>query len=433
MKFTRSIMAAVPALLLIVPMQGNAQASPNLNDIKHNTEEWYMHDLGELTSCLRSKDNTFTSAKVLYHEQVDSRKLVIYVSGGGSCNSIDSCKGQGAPKNIKGYGAEQFQSESKIVNNLYLRDRPPEDAPSLDNFANPFRYMNRAMIPYCTGDMHSGNSTQYWSDSNGNVVEHRFWGHRNFQAAISYLREVFPNVDKIYLIGASAGAGGAILQYPNVVAKWTTSADDKPEVNLIEDSAPVVVGPVTAEANRTAWNPSCDFGRPGGPNCIGAPEMRLENSNLPNNRPYKHAILRFSWDGVLFPISELDSLAKYNTKVSGKNDEFETTPGATATVRQLTIVNTKKTNGTAYCPRHVVTNFNVVDFTFKVGTIEQVQQKSDIEEAHHQFITDMVNSPTWTSRSLDLFQPTSSEPEIGCPASQNDLLRTKTRVKNASR
>lgn len=135
---------------------------PDPADVVRPADNWAYHDLGDQTHCLYQSSG---NASVLYRPApLGSTSLLIYLSGGGSCNSANTCMGlsdpNSVPKNVDGYPADpNFLQESKLEDNLYLRVNQPA-AP--DTRINPFVNMNMAMIPYCTGDSHSGEKVRYW-------------------------------------------------------------------------------------------------------------------------------------------------------------------------------------------------------------------------------------------------------------------------------
>ena len=57
-------------------------------------------------------------------------------------------------------------------------------------------------VPYCTGDVHLGDSAHEYSPDL--TVEHRGWANGN--AAVSYLAEQYADAEQIVVVGESAGS-----------------------------------------------------------------------------------------------------------------------------------------------------------------------------------------------------------------------------------
>ncbi|MCZ7567100.1 MAG: pectinacetylesterase family protein [Ardenticatenaceae bacterium] len=96
---------------------------------------------------------------------------------------------------------------------------------------NNFRNANFAFVPYCTGDLHTGTATEahdYNPDPGATFnVTHR--GHLNALAALKDLATRFPNTTRVILIGSSAGAVGALYNFPDVIRRW-------PDTILVTDA-----------------------------------------------------------------------------------------------------------------------------------------------------------------------------------------------------
>jgi hypothetical protein len=92
----------------------------------------------------------------------------------------------------------------------------------LDNPDNPFKDWFLVFIPYCTADLHWGNSTwtYHWGDTD-TVIHHK--GFVNVTAVLDWIKDNFEKPEKIFVWGASAGSGGSIMHaayihelYPDV-------------------------------------------------------------------------------------------------------------------------------------------------------------------------------------------------------------------------
>jgi hypothetical protein len=70
-------------------------------------------------------------------------------------------------------------------------------------------------LPYCTGDVHTGNNVIVYKDPDGQEPDLEFHhnGHNNVIAATTYLSKQFPQIDRLFVTGCSAGGAGSIINY----------------------------------------------------------------------------------------------------------------------------------------------------------------------------------------------------------------------------
>lgn len=137
-----------------------------------------------------------------------SNDLVVVLEPGGACWDYDSCAGKNG---IRG-----------AANVNGLEDTHWELAPFISPFlqripdANPHASeWNMVYMPYCTGDVHTGNKVVTYSDPAGEeediVFHHK--GHDNMMAAIDWMAEQFQHVPRMLVTGCSAGGVGATVNY----------------------------------------------------------------------------------------------------------------------------------------------------------------------------------------------------------------------------
>jgi hypothetical protein len=116
--------------------------------------------------------------------------------------------------------------------------------------ANPFRDYTYVALPYCTGDIFSGRmATAYDYDPDPTArfdVVHR--GALNLLAVLDDVERQFPADQPVLVTGFSAGGFGAILNFPEIIARW-------PATTLLPDAG---IGPahplslMTREHERVA-------------------------------------------------------------------------------------------------------------------------------------------------------------------------------------
>ena len=110
-----------------------------------------------------------------------SRQVVFYLQDGGACFSAETC----AP-------------DSDLYNTTV--DEGPTGAGGIFDFAdqrNPFADYSVVYVPYCTGDVHLGNTTTEYAA--GLTVHHK--GFLNATAALDHLAATAPGATEVVVVG----------------------------------------------------------------------------------------------------------------------------------------------------------------------------------------------------------------------------------------
>lgn len=192
--------------------------------------DWEEYKPGGRTACARGGDFSF------FVSPGSVNKVVIDFMGGGACWDGDTCNSGG----IFIDSIEEFISRfSGSMKGAYDRS----------NIDNPFKDWHHVVIPYCTGDIHWGDSEQQYRGYDGNyfAIEHR--GAANARAVLSWLQANY-RPDTILVTGCSAGAYGSIYWTPHVRKLFTES-----RVHQFGDSG---VGVISAAFNAIMlerWRP----------------------------------------------------------------------------------------------------------------------------------------------------------------------------------
>jgi hypothetical protein len=128
------------------------------------------------------------SAFHFYVREASPTKVLFYLEGGGACFSGEMCKP----------GSGTYSENIAPVSQL-------TDAPGIldfENPENPFADYSVVYVPYCTGDVHSGNITKDYG--NGVVVQHK--GFVNASNALDTMIKRFPDTTQLVVAGSSAGS-----------------------------------------------------------------------------------------------------------------------------------------------------------------------------------------------------------------------------------
>lgn len=171
-------------------------------------EEYFYDPAAEQAICIRGG-----------RYQVELRrgtndKVLLYLEGGGACWNKATCIDSPTAKLTADpfFGAGIFE---------------------FDNPDNPFRDWNIVYAPYCDGSVFSGDNI---ADYGGTQAYHH--GMQNVSAAVTLLRDQFPDPEQIVVAGSSAGGYGTFSGYG--VAR--VAFPDTPIV-VLNDSGPGLQNP----------------------------------------------------------------------------------------------------------------------------------------------------------------------------------------------
>ena len=167
-----------------------------------------------------------------------STDLLIYMQGGGACWNAFTCFTIGSATNITtGYQAAAFATES--FKSAWAVNR--------NMTANPLKDMSYVYVPYCTGDVHAGDSVKT-HDPGRPPVHHK--GGKNIEAFLRRLKLTFPNATRVFLSGSSAGAYGSQLNYQRALDAFPAA-----EIHVLADCGQMVNPAGTFLTDWTsAWN-----------------------------------------------------------------------------------------------------------------------------------------------------------------------------------
>jgi hypothetical protein len=171
-----------------------------------------------------------------------SPNLLFMFEGGGACWDYDTCSGRAGvlgAANPNGISDGHMQAVtaryvSPLVNGadpgLPLRDRTPLVTDG----------WNVVYLPYCTGDVHLGNSLTTYFDPTGAQppLSWRHVGFGNTVAAVQWTAQQFPHLDKLLVSGFSAGGVASIGTY-----YFVRRGIDAAHGYLLDDSGPVHLAP----------------------------------------------------------------------------------------------------------------------------------------------------------------------------------------------
>ena len=159
-----------------------------------------------------------------YWPGADPARLLIYFQGGGACWDWVSCSGM--------FDTSVGRNELSGFGGIFDFSHPE----------NPFGEYTVVFVPYCTGDVHVGDTVQvYGEDLGGRPVQHR--GARNVERVLQWTKAQIRHPERVVIAGASAGSYGAIFHTPRI-GRLYPSADivtiGDSGVPLLKNSAEVL-------------------------------------------------------------------------------------------------------------------------------------------------------------------------------------------------
>lgn len=169
-----------------------------------------------------------------------SKDLLLFLQGGGACWEKLSCFLVKSATFIEtGYTSATFASDGSKNTPMFNRA----------NMNNPVKDMSYVYVPYCTGDVHAGDAVRAYDSQDPNrLVYHK--GGKNMDAFLARLKATFPDAERVFVSGSSAGAYGAQLNFPKVRATWPNA-----EVHVLADCGQMINPTGTRLTDwLTAWN-----------------------------------------------------------------------------------------------------------------------------------------------------------------------------------
>ena len=209
------------AFFLLSPVSGLAQYSlpcQETSSVGTSQTEWKQIQLDGAQCAFE------TPYSLYYRPGSDPGRLLIYFQGGGACWNWVSCSGM-FDTNV---GHDELSNYRGIFD--------------FSNPDNPFADYTVVFVPYCTGDVHVGDSVQvYGEDTGGRSVHHQ--GAHNVEQVLKWVKAQVQRPERVVIAGASAGSYGAIFHTPRI-ARLYPSADivtiGDSGVPLLKNSAEVL-------------------------------------------------------------------------------------------------------------------------------------------------------------------------------------------------
>ncbi|MFL5345475.1 MAG: pectin acetylesterase-family hydrolase [Hyalangium sp.] len=172
-----------------------------------------------------------------------SKRIFVYMAGGGACWDFLTCYSLKTAAHVEDtYTQATLDSEVPGLTSAGVLDR--------QDTTNPFHDAHFVYVPYCTGDLYTGDAVRSYDTNNPQrQMYHR--GAPNMDAFLAHLKATFPDAEQIWLTGSSAGGYGAELNFERASLAFPAA-----HVDLLADSAQVVMPDSARWAQIiNSWNP----------------------------------------------------------------------------------------------------------------------------------------------------------------------------------
>jgi hypothetical protein len=177
--------------------------------------------------------------KFFVNRVAHTRNTLFYLEGGGACWDYASCSGQA--------GVRGARNPNGIPDDYMSLLNPGASLVSPFVFRlHPWSYTktqnwNMVYVPYCTGDIYSGDRIALYEDPTGEnppLVWHHN-GLKNLRAVVGWVKNNLQRPTQMLVTGCSAGGAGSLTNYEGL------RGDIAPNYGfLINDSGPVFPAPV---------------------------------------------------------------------------------------------------------------------------------------------------------------------------------------------
>lgn len=180
----------------------------------------------------------------------DTRNTIVYMEGGGACWDHASCSGKAGvrgarnPNGIPDDYMSLLNPGSSLVSPFVTRVSPFDSV-------KPQRW-NMVYVPYCTGDIYSGDRVAVYEDSTGEEAP-LVWHHngiRNNRAVVGWLKDNLPRPTQMLSTGCSAGGAGSLTNYSLLRRDLAPSRG-----YLLNDSGPIFETPVNGDPQQYPQQP----------------------------------------------------------------------------------------------------------------------------------------------------------------------------------
>ena len=201
-------------------------------------EGWNIIQPGGDTRCAR--DTPFVFAV----RPGTTRKVVVEFIGGGACWDEFTC----------GFADAIFSPDAEWVGAFAGASSIPLGIYDTETDGNPIADYHHVLVPYCTGDIHWGDSEVVYAEGTDDEVPILHKGAVNARAVLDWMDENYEEPEQVFSTGCSAGAYGA--------AMWAAHhAEQYPAADHVQlgDSGVGVITDSWFRESFPSWNAEASF------------------------------------------------------------------------------------------------------------------------------------------------------------------------------
>lgn len=231
MKKITAFSCATYILLAVFSSLSLYAATPIIIDLGNG---WKEVKPGGETICARGEEFSF------FIHPGKNNKVVVDFMGGGACWNEETCaKGSAtfydSVDELRRYAEKGFEG---IYNHKDVN--------------NPVQDWHHVIIPYCTGDIHWGDTVrEYGKGEKAFKIHHK--GAVNTKSVLNYLSETLKTPEQVFITGCSAGSYGSIYWTPFIKEQYPHS-----KIQQLGDSGAGVVTQDFAKTSFPLWNPTAN-------------------------------------------------------------------------------------------------------------------------------------------------------------------------------
>lgn len=224
-------------------------------------DQWQTIQLGPETGAICGNGSPYKFFIMRSHA---SGNMSIYEEGGGACTDYATCTGgtllsarnpNGIPDNymsisdLSAYEVSPFVTRNNAIVDalelgIFLAAGATSYVSSVPTPTVKTQAWNLVYVPYCTGDIYSGDKVAVYNDPSGKnppLVWHHN-GLRNERAVVGWLKDHMPRPKQMLSVGCSAGGVGSLTSY------GARRPDMAPNLSyLIDDSGPIFHAPLNGD------------------------------------------------------------------------------------------------------------------------------------------------------------------------------------------
>lgn len=205
---------------------------------------YFQWEMVELPASSGASCGNGTPYRFFVNRTFLNRDVMIMYEGGGACWDQNSCEGKGAlsASNPNGIPADymsntNYMPAGGLVTPFTSRSDPFQSVRTQN--------WNLVYLPYCTGDVHTGNKVRVYDDANPaapRLQYHR--GQANVRAASQWIRNNMGRPNQLLMTGFSAGGVGSTATY--ALARDILAPSGR--ASLLADSGPLMPAPRTGSS-----------------------------------------------------------------------------------------------------------------------------------------------------------------------------------------